>query len=275
MKKLFTILIAGVISLTLVSCIGGGTVGSVTLDTNSLTFAASGDAPRVVNVTADNATWTANVRPADASWLSIATDAATITVSVGDYTNLASRSGIITVTPSSGPVLTLDVTQEGIDSIVFAYAETEYYGDYYDNDCGNFDLIFENMDPTGTGYVLFTESFSDLNDLDPVFTPHLYTIDDSYLIYTILPGFLSGGTYYSATLSNYVNGTAIERHSVLAGTVDASFDGTDYSFDITLTLDNGKTVTATYGGALILLSPSPAMEVPGSRDFRNDAVKSK
>ena len=279
MKKIFLFLLAGSFLFAFTACEqGGGDTGSITVNPSTLNFEASGNSAQYIMVTATNTTWTAAVSSAASSWLNIASSGNSITVTVNDYTGNDPRSGSITVTPVSGDPKIITVNQAGVPAveiITFTYGETEYYGDYYTNGCGNFDLYFEALDGNKSGYVLFMESFSDLDDANPVFTPHLYNINDNRTIYTIMPGrYDPDRGYVSATLSVIAGGAATNRNSVISGTVNVTGTPGAYVFDMNITLDDGRTLKMAYTGALPAAAPAMSPAAAGV-NFKSGLMKAE
>lgn len=123
----------------------------------------------------------------------------------------------------------------------------ENYGDWNGTGYYNFDvtlvddgITFTQNDEMGTGNFISLELWSlSSNGL----VPGTYIFADNNAAQT----FSQGETGFNYNFTTWT-GTSYE---CTGGTVTISQSGTDYIFDVTLTLANGKTVNAYYKGSLI------------------------
>lgn len=145
--------------------------------------------------------------------------------------------GAITIMDESDPHV--------MEPVIFTDASGDYYGNYYDNDCGNFDIYLESEK-----YSLFMETFSDKaeNPDNAIMTAHTYTVVDNYANYTVIPGSYNAdrGTYVSAQITTD-DGT---KYAIVGGEFDLALSGSTYTLTLDFILDDGREFTGSYEGAI-------------------------
>lgn len=125
-------------------------------DVESIEFKANDNTPTIINVTAVEVTWKAEVSPDAASWLHIGTDGDKITVVADDNPFTGLRTGSISIIPEDDDrvaTVVIPVTQKPrVDVIMPTEVDfemvylTEYMGDRYDKGTGYFNVTFMNVE---------------------------------------------------------------------------------------------------------------------------------
>ena len=231
-----------------------------------LNFGAEDTDSKMIMVTAENVGWISEVEESASQWLKISSSGNIINVSAEPNHDDVPRLGKVIITPDRQGMAHKEVivTQSSIDGqydAVLTSGAGEYYGDYYGNGCGNFDIklvsgdlvITDNGLAKGTnGYYLFCENFSDLvEEGDLRMTPEKYRIVDTEEKYTTLPGYFDDERkqYVSARLQKFENGRIVSINSVVSGSFDMGFDGV-YNISFSLVLDDGTEKSLYYRGEL-------------------------
>ena len=110
-------------------------------------------------------------------------------------------------------------------------------------------ILADNNIPDNPGNCVVLEMWSSTNNL----TGGTYAFADNHASYTFDIGFL--GIDYNV---NTQTGT---RYIAIGGSVKVSQSGNEYIFDITLTLDNGKTVEAYFKGIFTPVKSIPKLKI--------------
>ena len=245
-----------------------------------LNFGAEDTVSKMITITAENVTWNSIVQESARGWLKISSSGNIINVSVEPNPDDTPRVGRIIITPDMEGIAAKEVivTQSSITGqydAVFTGGVGEYYGDYYENGCGNFDMKMVSGDLVMTdkgvakgmnGYYFFCENFSDLAAGDVLrMTPEEYEIVDTEEKYTALPGYFDDETkqYVSARLQKFENGRITSINSVVSGSFRLEFDGV-YTIGFSLVLDDGTEKSFYYKGGLEFADKTGAETASGA-----------
>ena len=272
---------------------------SLNVSPTELSFGAEDTEVKTVTVTARNVEWNAEVEEGAQQWLKISVSGNTVGVSVERNEDDKPRVGKVLVIPdmtgiTPKEVLVTQGSMSGQYDAVFFDGNGEYYGDFYENGCGNFDLRLvsgdlelskKGMVTGGTnGYYLFCENLSDLAQGSELYMSSArYDINGSMEKYTTLPGYFdSEKGYVSATLRKYGpkegGGISITYNSVVSGNFELEYDGGTYTIIFSLTLDDGSSKSFYFNGDLEFRDESSVPESAtgaGSATFGLKAGKAR
>lgn len=253
-------------------------VESLEATPESIEFKANGNEQATITVKAEGVTWIAKVETGE-DWLTIETGVGIetgiglILITAADNLSPEAREGKIVISPSSDKVqdVTIAVSQAAHNfDIVFTKAHLNYWGDFYDADLGQYDMILGSGDAgfDDDGYVTVQNGkFILLENLCQM--PEDYfderTIHLTPGRYNIVE-YISGGKkesmtsfagnyepdwdwYDPAYIIEYKDGSLVSQTVVNEGYFDVAVDGEgNYTVYFDLGLDDGSKVTAYYQG---------------------------
>lgn len=246
-----------------------------------LAFGAEEQGSKMITVTAENVGWSSSVEESARQWLKISTAGNIINVSVEPNSDDKPRVGKVIVTPDMEGIARKEVvvTQNSVAGqydVVFLRGEGQYFGNYYENGCGNFDLRLVSGDLTimstgiakgNNGYFLFCENFSDLAAAgDPHMTAGEYDIVDTMEKYTTLPGYFDEDKekYMSAMVYQFEEGRITSINSIVSGDIDLRSEGGSYTIVFSVKLDDGTEKSFYYEGSLAFEDMTQATAVSGA-----------
>jgi PKD repeat protein len=239
--NLFMNFLAGMFLLSIVGCQKQPSASFTASKTNVVT----GEAITFTNTSKDASSYKWNFGDGTSSDVASPTHAyenpGTYTVTLTAYSKNGKKSdnatATITVTKAN------EIRYDG-NKYPLTKGYIDYYGDYYGLGNYNFDVYLVDNGITitqsnffGTGNYLYFEMWSPSSSM---LMPGTYTFASNYNSYTFSIGKVKFN-YGTTTQTSYY---------CISGSVTVSQSGSDYIFDITLILENGKTLTAYYKGAV-------------------------
>jgi len=240
-RNLFMNFLAGLFLLTIVGCQKQPEASFTASKTNVVT----GEAITFTNTSNNASSYKWNFGDGTSSDVASPThayeNAGTYTVTMTAYSKNGKKSDNATAT-----IIVTKANEIKYDGNKYPLTKgyIKYYGDFYGSGNYNFDvylvdngITITQSDLSGTGNYLYFEMWSPYSSM---LMPGTYTFASNYNSYT-----------FSIGRVDFNNGTLTQTdYSCISGSVTVSQSGLDYIFDITLTLENGKTLTSYYKGAV-------------------------
>lgn len=242
---------------------------TLTVDRDKLEFNASGDTVEAIEVTAKNVQWDARV---EGSWIHIGKTDDGITVTVDDNISAEIRVGKVIVFADNDAVedKVVTVTQAAyVFDLTFTAAHLNYWGDYYEANLGQYDMILGSGDVKldDDGYVkvtdgrqvilenlcLMPEDYFDESTIH--LTPGRYDIlnidvnGPKEAMTSFAGEYLADWDIYNpAYISTYEDGDLTEQKAITGGWFNVAIEDGVYAVSFFFELDDDTELSAWYAG---------------------------